>query len=569
MGVLPSTRWTTTKRRGLPKRPPEAPDPPLKRDSRRLVTVEEGVRLSESKLWDLQRAFFVHQDPRAWSRGRVPSYITSNAFIARSAARVIAGFLDDCAAGRLGAIDKRAPINVLELGAGSGRFAFGALRELEARASAASRAGLRVRYVITDFDVAPVKALRENTRLRQFVKSGLLDFAVFDVESPGAIKLIERGETLRAAPDGNPVVAVANYVLDGVRTDSFEIRGGQLFESRVRLQVPEGVDAKDPASLPRLIVKFEPVPSGASPYGDVELDGLLGRVAARLADGSFLFPVSALRLVRHLRNLGGGRVLLLAADRGHVHEEALLGLDSPQIMRHGSVSLDVNFHTLAEYAGVTGGRAMLPSHHPTHLATIGLLWGCKDADASRTSEAYREHFAAGGPEDLYLVKEAIEREVKRLDVEHGLAWLRASAWDPEVFLSLAPTFVEHVDKAVLTVRYDLLDAARRVRESYFPIDGDANIPGALGELLEGLDALPEAAEMFEESMRLHGRSAETLHRLATCMSGLHRPSEAQALVDEALSLAPDFEAARAMRIALAADMRRRHGRPKGGEERTT
>lgn len=547
------------KQRGSPKRPAEAPDPPQKRPKGRLVTVEEGVRLSESSLWDLQRAFFVKQDPGAWSRGRVPSYVTSNAFIARAAARVIGGFLDDCEGGRLGAIDGRGPIHVLELGAGSGRFAYGVLRGLGARASVASRSGPSVRYVVTDFDPAPVQALRENARLQPFVKSGLLDFAVLDVEAPGPVKLIESGETLRPSPGGNPIVALANYVLDGIHTDAFQVRGGELFESRVRLQCPKGVDPRDPACLPRLVVSFQPAPLGLSPCGDAELDGLLHDVAVRLADGHFLFSAPALRFLRHLRSVGGGRLLFLAADRGHVHEDSLRGLDAPQIMRHGSVSLDVNFHVLAEHARASGGIALLPAHHPTHLATVGLLWGCSRTDVSRTSEAYREHFEAAGPEDLYLLKETIEQHAKGLDVERGLAWLRVSAWDPEVFLGCAPTFLEHVDEAAPTVRLDLLDACRRVREAYFAIAGDLDVPLALAELLQVLDVLPEAAELCEESLRLHGRTPETLHRLATCLSGLQRLPEARALLDEALSLAPGFEAARAMKVALAADLRRRGG----------
>lgn len=525
--------------------------------------MEEGVRLSESKLWDLQRAFFVRQDPRAWSRGRVPSYVTSNAFIARAAARVIGGFLDDAAAGRLGALDDGAPIHVLELGAGSGRFAYGVLRSLEARASAGSRTGPGVRYVITDFDAAPVEALRGNARLQPFVERGLLDFAVLDAEAPGEVVLLESGATLQPSPGGNPLVAVANYVLDGIRTDAFEVRRGKLFESHVRLQCEPGVDLTDPASLPQLIVSFKAAPLAPSPYGDAELDSLLQDVAVRLDEGHFLFPAAALRLLRHLRRVGGGRFLFLAADRGHVHADALLGLDAPQMMRHGSISLDVNFHVLAEHARASQGIALLPAHHPTHLATVGLLWGCARADMSRTSEAYHEHFEGGGPEDLFLLQATLERRTRGLGVERGLAWLRVSAWDPEVFLSCAPTFLDHVDQAEPTVRADLLDAARRVRDAYFPVDGDRDIPLALAELLQALDALPEAAELCEESLRLHGRNPETLHRLATCLSGLDRVREAQALLDEALSLAPDFEDARAMNAALAADLRRRGASKRG------
>lgn len=551
-------------RRTPPKRRVEAPDPPLRRPSGRMVAVEDGVRLSESALWALQRAFFARQDPGAWSRGRVPSYVTTNAFIARAAARVVGGFLDDAAAGRLGPVDEAAPLHVLELGAGSGRFAYGVLRGLEDRDASGRGGGPAARYVISDFDPAPVQALRRHPRLQPFVKAGRLDFAVVDAEAPGPIALLESGETLDAGRGGNPLAVLANYVLDGIRTDAFEVRRGTLHESRVRLQCPPGLDPEDPASLPQLAISFRRALAGPSPYGEADLDGLLAGLAARLPDGHFLFPAAAIRLLRHLRSLGRGRLLFLAADRGHVHEDALRGLDPPRPMRHGSISLDVNFHALAEHARASGGTPLLPAHHPTHLATVGLLWGCARPGAGRTGEAYREHFEAGGPEDLFLLQETLERRTRGLGVERGLAWLRLSAWDPEVFLTCAPTFLDHVDHAEPTVRADLLDAARRVREAYFPLGGDRDVPLALAEMFQGLDALPEAVAQCGESLRLHGRNAENLHRLATCLVGLDRVAEARALLDEALALAPRFAPARAMQRALGPDPGRRATRGRRG-----
>lgn len=522
-----------------------------------MVTVEDGVRLSQSMLWKLQREFFTRVDPLAWSATRVPSYITSNAFIARATARVAAGFLEDCAAGRLGPLDAAAPVTILELGAGSGRFAYGFVRELEARLAGAALGGLRARYVVTDLHEAPVQALRENPRFAPFVRKGLLDFAVLDVEAPGDVRLLESGDTLRADPRANPLAVVANYVFDGVPTDVFEVRDGRLFESHLRLACPETLDPTSPATLGKFRTSFEPAPASDAPYGDAELDALVRHHAERLADGHFLFPVAGLRLVRHLRALGGGRLLVLASDRGHVHENALLGLEAPHLARHGSFSLDVNFHAFAEHARRTGGHAFLPAHHPTHLATVGLLWGCEDGARSRASEAYHDFLEAGGPEDLYVLKKALERQKDRLDLERALAWLRASAWDGEVFMHCLTAFLAGLDTASPPARLDLLDAARHVRDGYYPIGEDRDVPYALGELFQALDALPEAESAFAESLRMYGATADVLHRLATCASGMHRLPEALARLEEALALDPSYESARAMRIAVQAEMKRR------------
>ena len=559
LGALPGARVAMPRRApAKPRR--EAPDPPPREQpSVRLVPVERGVRLSASRLWDLQRAFFVRQDPRAWGRGRVPSYVTTNAFVARAAARVVRAFAQDVAEGRLGPAVPGGRVDVLELGAGSGRFAYGVLRELEATvgaggaaAAGSSGAPVGVRYVITDFDAAPVQALREEPLFRPFVERGLLDFAVVDVEAPGEVRLLESGDVLRQSEGAGaaPVVAIATYVFDGVRTDAFEVRDGVLREALARLDAPEDADPRDPDVLPALRLSFEAGPEASAPYGDEGLDRALRACAAGLPDGSLLFPVAALRFLRHLRALGGGRALLLAADRGHVHADALRGLDAPHLARHGSVSLDVNFVALAEDARASGGHVVLPPHHPTHLAAVGLLWGAREPEACRATVACREGWASGLPEDLFLLKEALDRQGRRLTLERALAWLRVAAWDAEVFLACAPLLIEQAATLPPVLRADVADAARRVRAAYFPVGGDRDVPMALGELMQELEEWEDAAALFDESLARHGRHPGALHRRALAASVLGRTGDARALVAEALALDPRHADARALRDAL-------------------
>lgn len=54
----------------------------------------------------------------AWLSGTVPSFITTNNFIARAYARVIAAFLRETFAG----IESEECVYVIELGAGHGKF---------------------------------------------------------------------------------------------------------------------------------------------------------------------------------------------------------------------------------------------------------------------------------------------------------------------------------------------------------------------------------------------------------------------------------------------------------------
>src|SRR5260370_23820590 len=91
------------------------------------IAEPEWTRLSESQIWEWQRQYFEGKGIQAWSAGEVPQYITSNAYIAAAYSRIVLGWTD---ALRAGSLDKDQPVYILELGAGSGRFAYKMLRRL-------------------------------------------------------------------------------------------------------------------------------------------------------------------------------------------------------------------------------------------------------------------------------------------------------------------------------------------------------------------------------------------------------------------------------------------------------
>jgi hypothetical protein len=100
----------------------QAPDTPR--------VIERNQRLSRSLLWGLQRRFFEQKGVEAWRQNIVPHYITSNPFIANAYAHLVFGFLRDCQANAL-LPDPNQPLYIVELGAGSGRFAFRFLKQFQ------------------------------------------------------------------------------------------------------------------------------------------------------------------------------------------------------------------------------------------------------------------------------------------------------------------------------------------------------------------------------------------------------------------------------------------------------
>src|SRR6185436_1637515 len=140
--------------------------------------LEQKQRLSQSLIWRLQRNYFERQGIGAWSTGAVPHNITSSPFIAEAYARVVFGFLRDCHARQR---DSGQPVHFVELGSGSGRFAYLFLKKFLSMYQSSILKDVPFRYVMTDFTERNLDYWRGHERLQAFVTAGVLDFAQFDV----------------------------------------------------------------------------------------------------------------------------------------------------------------------------------------------------------------------------------------------------------------------------------------------------------------------------------------------------------------------------------------------------
>src|SRR5919109_2113756 len=130
-----------------------------------MYVLEAAVPLARSMVWQLQRTFYADQGIEAWSRSKVPQSVTTSPLIARAYAHIVDGYLRDIQP----SLDPREPVYILELGAGSGRFAYRFLKALPPSHHQ------RIVYVMTDASPSVIEFWRDNPRLRSFVDTGVLD----------------------------------------------------------------------------------------------------------------------------------------------------------------------------------------------------------------------------------------------------------------------------------------------------------------------------------------------------------------------------------------------------------
>ena len=497
-------------------------------------------------LWRLQRNFFDRQGIEAWTAGTVPHYITSNPWIASAYAQAALAWLEDCTAA--GAIDPALPVHIVELGCGSGRFGYLMVNRLLDLLERSSLGALQVRYVFTDFTDSNLDPLRKHPHLQPLVKAGLVDFARYDAGEDVEIRLTRSGEALSPEAPANPLIVVANYLFDGIPQDCFSIRGGRLQESLVTItsKRPEP-DLEDPELLSRLAVDYEERPAPLDYYGDLDLDGILKEYAGRFDDTTFLFPSTALRCLRNLGRLSGGRLLLLSGDKGYSEEELLSDRGTPEMAVHGSFSLMVNYHALGRWFERGGGTFLHTTHlHSSINVTAGLL-GAAPGETAATRRAFEELFERRGPDDFFDLKKSVEHAYEAMALEQLLSWIRFSGWDSNILLGCYPQIMERLETAPQILLEEVRRTVLQVWEVHFPIRESRDVAFHLGVLLIEAGFYTEAIPLLQASTGLYGPNPATVYNVSLCLYHLGDLEAALERVDEALEAEPGYEAAQTLR----------------------
>lgn len=532
----------------------EEEDLPPRAATTKSAPLEQGVRLSRSMIWTLQRSFYERHGVEAWRSEGIPFHITSNTFIAQAYARVVLGWLRDCLHDN-SPFDPAEPITLVELGAGHGRFGYLFLKKLLRLLEGAGLPDVRIQYVMTDLAERNVELWRGNPRLQPFLDSGLLDLACFDASRDTELRLAVSGRVLTPGAVANPMVMIANYLFDSIPQDAFWIEDGRLYESLITVTPRRReADPSDPDLLSRVDLSFHYNPAAPGYYGDPDLDGLLEDSTQRLPATAFLFPVAALQCIQTFRALSGDRLLLLSADKGyHRDEELVLGHGAPCITRHGrgSFSMMVDYRILGESFERWGGEALQPSHRHESLLVAAFLLGRPANGHRETRQAYQAAVEDFGPDDFFTLAPALDLSRDPLSLEQALAYLRLSAWDHRLLWRQIPFYKSCCAELTESRKRELCAAVRQVWDCYFPLGEDEEDLGfALGVLFLEMKLYRDALDFFAESVRFYGLEPGTAYNMGLCHYGLREMEAAARYVEQALELDPELDSARLLRIRL-------------------
>lgn len=509
--------------------------------------LEQDVHLSESLIWRRQREFYSQRGLKAWTEDMVPNFATNNPFIAGIYARIVLSFVRDCLKPGEGesAVPTLASLRILEMGAGTGKFAFLFLRRLTALFRT-ERLPVKLRYCIADCSEDLVHDWCNNPYLAEFVDSGVLEFCALraDESIPSSF--------FQSEAVNSPVVVIANYVFDSLPQDAFVVHQGQISEA-----LATTVENKDAKTLSKLEISFKNVAILPGRYADPQWNAILERYRTRLTSAAVPFPSHALEVLQEIRRLAPDALLVLVGDKGFVSEDLLaLSQGPPAIEFHGSncFSQMVNFDAIAKYFEATDGMALLPDKHFGSLNICAFLAGTPAVAFIATRAAYRETQQAFGPDDLFALMAGLNARLDEMSIPQILALLRLGGWDPITLIRLFPAISRQI-RTVSGERLDLRQAIIRTFANHYPIQSGENVIAFYcGVILLELRFYDDALSMFKTSQQILGPSASTSFNLGLCHEGLGQIQEALACMIEACNLDPGFEAAQRSRLKLEAEI---------------
>lgn len=523
------------------------------------VILEQNQRFSQSLLWKLQRSYFEHQGMQAWSQGDVPQFITTNSFIAKAYSHVVLGFLQDNQSLASSMREHSQPIYIIELGSGSGRFAYHFLKHFLAVLRQSAVKDVSFKYILTDFSMGTLEVLQTHPSLQPFIEQDILDFALFDAERPQDLVLLSSGNVLSAAIVTQPIILLANYFFDSIPQDCFTLQDGQLAENLLTISsVQAEVNLSDPTLLTRLKLDYQNHPISTNYYDDPDFNQILQKYQEHLVNTTFLFPDVGLRCIQYFRNVSDGNFLLLTADKGYVRESDMLDQTPPVIALHGSFSLMVNYHALGEYFRNQGGLVLERPDRFSSLNISASLLGQHPNSYLETIHAFNNAIQQWGPDDFFTLRIGMIEACTALNIKQLLAYLRMSAWDSDVFVDCYSTLhsqLVEMESVDWEVELELHHAIQQVWNMYYYIGENSDLPYRLGVLTYILGYYVEALEYFEHSLSLHGLDVDTLYNMSVCYYDQKHWEKALEYIDKVLELDAEHEAAKVKQIKIHSMLR--------------
>lgn len=521
-----------------------------------MVVIEEGEPLENSVIWTWMRNYYSEGGVAVWNDGDVPFHITNTPLLAREWVRSVLALIRDFS--RQGLIHPDEPVEVFELGPGTGRHAFFLWQEisrLRPLTEALFGKPLQIRLHLAELGRSGLASLAEHPNLQTPLENGEIVLHQFDIEADSRPTLYHPSHSSLSLPSKNPVFIIANYILDSLSHDVLKVEDGELFRGLTKLSVKGLKTGADPIKMKDLGERIKLTFN----YGKESIsyaEPLWNAVAEhyrRLRGETYIpFPTSSMRLAQRSREWSETATCFLVADKSFTALEQMIELEEPELVPHGGgFSFNANLHAFGVMARELGGHAY---HTSTRDGTMELSHVVFPSPGKKTDFEIAEtryrclDLDAFNAIDRFRVKESVDEQVSKCKLRLCLDLLRLTGFDPQVFYELSDDILaglleEHDDYDEM--EDELIRSLPRCLDLIYPLSDDVDVAFEIGRVAYRLDRYVEAHRAFLLSIDHYGEDPRTRFNLGLCWYYRDQFDKARSEFELALEQDSDYQDARA------------------------
>ncbi len=504
-----------------------------------MVTIEEGKRLSNSILWQWQKNYYDSQGINAWV-SQIPFEVTSNPFIANSYAHIAVAFIRDYLASKPESV--KDPFYFIELGTGSGKFSFYAIKSILDLLKLAGMDQVKINYIMSDFTNHNIQYYKTHPALLPFINAGVIDFAIFDMESRNPVKLEISNITLDNKILTNPLIAFANYVFDTTSYDAYTINQNTIRELLITIKTDKSnMSGNNVNKMENLQISFSPADIENVNYSNEGINNVLNEYKTIFKKTSVLMPTGAMNAIQYLTELSSNQLLLISTDKGNSSIDSLENQDHPVLTFHDTscFSMMVNYHALALYFKINNGDAFLETSRDVTLETGVFLSGFKFSDLHETNIAIEHYIEETSPCDYYKLDKRIRESYRECDLDTLATHLSLSHWDPAIYAAIADRVESLIPTADKELTRFLAKNMPKVAGNYYYMPRSEPTLFHVGYFFHLLQKYDDAIQYYEKALPFEINLFYIHYNLGLCYYAQGNNEKALEHLHSALGINPD------------------------------
>lgn len=500
--------------------------------------IESNKSFSKSLVWNLNKSYYQSAGLDAWTTDGVPHQLTSNAMVGKTYAFLIFAYLKDLCT--QGFTDKT--IYILEMGAGHGRLAYHIMIHLKRLISSSKLNIPPYCYIISDIAESNLQFFSTHRQFQPFIEEGIMDICYFDGTLSTSLSLRHSDKTIAPGSLDQPLIAIGNYFFDSLPNDLFKVDSPKIEEMHVSLS-----SSKDPkqmnehALLKNIELEFSAYSLESGKYPEPKLNALLENYRKKLHHTHVYLPTAGFYCIENLKKLSRSGLMIIALDKGYHKMHELENAGDPEIIKHASFSIWVNFHALDQLFKDKGSSSFFPKTSPESVYLACFNYSKSGVYPSELSASYSQLVEDFGPSDFNILKKFSYQYINSMSIFDIISMLRLSAYDSEYFQNLLPRIKQVYKEITVNERNSLVETLMQIWKAYFNIGEDFDVAFEIAGILYDLGTYENALELFTYSNKFHGPKADVYYNMILCCYQLRKDSLFNSILKEAKKTFPGNE----------------------------